>query len=177
MADSSANSEHTYDVFLSHSSKDKSIVRELAVRLRGDGIRVWFDEWVIQPGDSIPSKIEQGLENSRVLMLCMSKNAFGSDWATLESQTFRFRDPLNKMRHFLPLRLDDSSPPGTLKQFLYVDWPGKDREESYQRLLIACGATPTKSTRAHESREANELENDITESSPSLADESEWRCV
>jgi hypothetical protein len=41
-----------------------------------------------------------------VLVLCMPAQAFGSDWATLESQTFRFRDPLNKERRFIPLRLD-----------------------------------------------------------------------
>ena len=52
------------------------------------------------------AKIEEGLEHSRVLVLCMSANAFGSDWAQLESGTFRFRSPLNKERRFLPLRLD-----------------------------------------------------------------------
>jgi hypothetical protein len=46
-----------YDVFLSHSSKDKPIVRELAERLRADGLRVWFDEWIIQPGDMIGLKV------------------------------------------------------------------------------------------------------------------------
>jgi len=43
-----------------------------------------------------------------VLVLCMSANAFASDWAQLESGTFRFRDPLNKERRFIPLRLDDA---------------------------------------------------------------------
>jgi hypothetical protein len=33
-----------YDVFLSHSSQDKAVVRPLAERLRADGLRVWFDE-------------------------------------------------------------------------------------------------------------------------------------
>ena len=47
-----------YDVFLGHSSKDKAVVRLLAEHLKKDGIRVWFDEWEIRPGDSIPSKIE-----------------------------------------------------------------------------------------------------------------------
>ncbi len=96
-----------FDVFLSPSAKDKAVVRPLAERLRADGVKVWFDEWVLKPGNSIPSKIEEGLERSRVLVLCMSANAFGSDWAQLESGTFRFRDPLNKERRFLPLRLDD----------------------------------------------------------------------
>jgi hypothetical protein len=111
----------TYDVFLSHSSKDKPVVRDIAERLKKD---VWFDEWVL-PQDELrkleaesslhPSSfglhplVEEGLERSRVLVLCMSANAFGSDWAQLESGTFRFRDPLNKERRFLPLRLDDLS--------------------------------------------------------------------
>jgi len=72
-------------------------------------VKVWFDEWLLRPGDSIPATIEEGLERSRALVLCMSKNAFGSDWAQLESGTLRtgqyrqypFRDTLNKERRFL----------------------------------------------------------------------------
>ena len=106
--------EFPYDVFLSHSAKDKAVVRPLAERLRADGVKVWFDEWVLKPGDSIKrnqsktAKIKEGLERSRVLVLCMSAHAFASDWAQLESGTFRFRDPLNKGCRFLPLRLDGS---------------------------------------------------------------------
>lgn len=105
-------SQPRFDVFLSHSSKDKAMVRPLADRLRADGVKVWFDEWVLKPGDSIPAKIEEGLERSRVLVHCMSANAFGSDWAQLESGTFQLqghhalRDPQNKERRFLRLRLD-----------------------------------------------------------------------
>jgi hypothetical protein len=106
--------EFKYDVFLSHSSKDKAVVCPIAERLRKDGLKVWFDEWVLKPGDSIPAKIEEGLEHSRVLVLCLSANAFGSDWAQLESHTFRFRDPLNKDRRFVPLRLDDAPIKGSL---------------------------------------------------------------
>jgi hypothetical protein len=36
--------DFTYDVFLSHSAKDKAVVRAVAERLRADGLRVWFDE-------------------------------------------------------------------------------------------------------------------------------------
>jgi hypothetical protein len=127
-----------YDVFLSHSSKDKAIVRPLAERLRADGLRVWFDEWDLKPGDNIPSKIEEGLEHSRVLVLCMSAHAFGSDWAQLESGTFRFRDPLNKERRFIPLRLDDAPIKGSLAQFSYINWQPKGRKREYTKLIEAC---------------------------------------
>jgi small GTP-binding protein len=128
----------SYDVFLSHSTKDKDIVRPLAERLKADGVRVWFDEWEIRPGDSIPAKIEDGLERSRVLALCMSANAFGSDWAQLEAGTFRFRDPLNKERRFIPLRFDDAPIKGTLAQFLYIDWRQRDSDQLYAKLMEAC---------------------------------------
>ena len=130
--------EFQYDVFLSHSAKDKAVVRAVAERLRADGLRVWFDEWVLKPGDSIPAKIEEGLEHSRVLVLCMSANAFGSDWAQLEAGTFRFRDPLNKERRFIPLRLDNAPIKGSLAQFLYINWLPADREQEYAKLLEGC---------------------------------------
>jgi small GTP-binding protein len=127
-----------YDVFLSHSSKDKAIVRPLAERLRKDGIRVWFDEWALKPGDNLPKKIDDALEESRVLVLCMSSQASSSEWARLESGTFRFRDPLNKDRRFIPLRLDESPIKGSLAQFVYVSWLEADRKREYTKLVEAC---------------------------------------
>lgn len=127
----------THDVFLSHSSKDKPAVRELAERLKRDGLRVWLDEWEIEPGESIPPKIEQGLETSRTLVLVMSRNAFASDWVTLERHTALFRDPTNEQRRFIPLCLDDAPINDALRQFAYVDWRKKAADE-YAKLLAAC---------------------------------------
>jgi small GTP-binding protein len=128
----------SFDVFLSHSSNDGPVVRNLAERLRADGLRVWLDEWEILPGDSIPAKIEEGLDGSRVLVLCMSAHAFGSEWAQLEGGTFRFRDPLNKERRFIPLKLDEAPIKGSLAQFLHVSWLPHEREQSYAKLLESC---------------------------------------
>lgn len=127
-----------FDVFLSHSSRDKDVVRPLAERLRADGLRVWFDEWEIKYGQSIPGQIDQGLEHSRVLVFCMSANAFGSDWAQLERYTHQFLDPLNKNRRLLPLRLDDAPIKGTLKQARYFRWHPEDRDRDYEKLREEC---------------------------------------
>ena len=59
----------SYDVFLSHNSKDKPRVRKLAERLKQAGLRVWFDEWNIKPGEIISLKVDEGLDQSRVLLL------------------------------------------------------------------------------------------------------------
>jgi hypothetical protein len=84
----------TCDIFLSHSAKDKAVVRPLAERLRQDGLKVWFGQWATpvaatrqsaansstelmreeEDGGALPrrryaEKIEEGLEHSRVLCL------------------------------------------------------------------------------------------------------------
>jgi TIR domain len=125
-----------YDVFISHSSKDKPAVRELAERLRRDGLRVWFDEWEIEPGDPIVLKIEEGLAQSRTLVLAMSANAYASDWVTMERHTVMFRDPTNEQRRFIPVRMDDADIKDPLKHFSYIDWRHKENEQ-YERLLRA----------------------------------------
>jgi small GTP-binding protein len=147
----------SYDVFLSHSSKDKEVVRAVAERLKNDGLVIWFDEWSIKAGDNIPHKIEEGLEHSRVLVLCMSANAFGSDWATVESQTFRFRDPLNKERRFIPLRLDDTPIRGSLDQFSYINWPPDEAEREYAKLVEAC-EPPVKAPKSEARHASSQVE-------------------
>jgi hypothetical protein len=110
--------EFLYDIFLSHNAGDKPRVRRLAKQLQEAGLRVWFDEWVIRPGDDIYLQIERGLETSRTLILCMSAAAFGSDWVSLERSTALFRDPINKTRRFIPLLLLDCVLPDTLRRYI-----------------------------------------------------------
>ena len=93
---------------------------------------------MIHPGASSDAQTEEGLERSRALVLCLSANAAGNEWAKLEAATFRFRDPLNSERRFIPLRLDDSPIAGSLAQFLYVNWHPEARATEYPKLLQAC---------------------------------------
>ncbi len=100
-----------FDVFLSHNAQDKPRVRRLAERLKAAGVRVWLDEWVIQAGDIIALKVDEGLEQSRVLLLCISPAALASGWVALERSTAVHRDPANAGRRFIPLLLGDCALP------------------------------------------------------------------
>ena len=115
-----------YDVFLSHNAKDKPRVRRLAERLKQAGLRVWFDEWNVRSGDIIALKVDEGLEQSRVLPMCISPNALASGWVALERSTAIHRDPSNEGRRFIPLLLADCDLPDTLRRYKYVDF----REEA-----------------------------------------------
>jgi hypothetical protein len=127
----------TYDVFLSHNSRDKPQVRKLADRLKEAGLRVWFDDWVIKPGDDIYLAIERGLEAARVQVLCLSPAALGSEWVTLERSTVLFRDPSNSGHRFVPLLLADCTLPDTLRRYKYVDFR-QETPAAFDELLAAC---------------------------------------
>nr|QNO48683.1 hypothetical protein AMAKCJMG_00017 [Methanosarcinales archaeon ANME-2c ERB4] len=126
-----------YDVFLSYSSQDKRIVHALAERLKQEGLRVWLDAWVIQPGAMIGLQIQHGLEKSRTLLMCMSPAYFDSEWTTLEHHTLLFRDPTNEKRRFIPLLIEDCAMPDIIAQFAYIDWRTRS-DESYDKLLTSC---------------------------------------
>ena len=49
-------------VFISYASEDRAdFVDSLATALRSSGLDVWYDQFVLRPGDSLREKIESGL--------------------------------------------------------------------------------------------------------------------
>lgn len=130
----------SFDVFVSYNTRDKQQVRRIAESLRSEGLKVWFDEWVIQPGDDIYLAIEYGLEASKVLVLCLSSHALSSDWVRLERSTVLFRDPTNVGRRFVPLLLSDCELPDSLRRYAYVDFR-QESEAGLEKLVQACRAS------------------------------------
>jgi len=129
--------DFSFDVFLSYNTKDTARVRQLAERLKRAGVRVWFDEWVINPGDDIDLAIERGLGAARRLVLCLSPAALSSDWVGLERSTVLFRDPSNTGRRFIPLLLADCTLPDTLRRYKSVDFR-QETAAAFEGLLTAC---------------------------------------
>jgi len=114
---------------------------------------VWFDEWVIKPGDDIYLAIERGLEAARAQVLCLSSAALASDWVTLERSTVLFRDPPNAGRRFIPLLLADCDLPDALRRYKYVDYRQATRE-AFEELLAACRPEKKPATPAPETKPA-----------------------
>lgn len=126
-----------YDVFLSHTGQDKPRVRSLAEKLKAAGLRVWFDEWVIPFGGDITLGIQTGLQQSRVLVLCLSNAAIASEWVELERNTAIFRDPSNRHRRFLTLLLEDCRLPDLLRRLKYLDFR-TESSHAFAHLVDAC---------------------------------------
>lgn len=55
-------------VFLSYSRRDADWARSFATALKERGVSVWFDEFDVQPGESLRDALESALRNSDVLV-------------------------------------------------------------------------------------------------------------
>lgn len=116
--------------FLSHSSKDKYLVNQIAVDLAQLGIAPWLDEWEIRAGDSIPQKISLGIKESDCVVVFLSKNAAASKWVEREWQT-KYWDEIERNKVLvIPSLLEDCEIPELLKTKKYADF-----REDYNRGL------------------------------------------
>jgi hypothetical protein len=74
-----------WDVFISHASDDKeAFVDPLARRLRQLAVRVWYDKFVLIPGDRLSEKIAEGLAKSRYGLLVISPAFISKKWTRYE---------------------------------------------------------------------------------------------
>ena len=85
LASIDAASSDYYDVFISHAAEDKkAVARPLATCLVSRGLRVWYDEFELQIGDSVRRKIDQGLARSRFGVIVISPSFFAKNWPQYE---------------------------------------------------------------------------------------------
>ncbi|MHC4336737.1 MAG: toll/interleukin-1 receptor domain-containing protein, partial [Planctomycetota bacterium] len=66
-----------FDVFLSHNSKNKPIVKTLAKELKKRGLKVWLDEWELVPGRPWQEAIEEIIQTTRTAAVLVGKDGMG----------------------------------------------------------------------------------------------------
>jgi TIR domain len=107
-------------VFVSHASEDKDrFVLGFARKLRESGIDAWLDKWEMLPGDSLVEKIfEEGLKEASAIIIVLSGNSVNKPWVK-EELNASIMSKLNKGSKIIPVVLDDSDVPESLKSTLW----------------------------------------------------------
>ncbi len=108
-------------VFISHSSHDKAVARRLVGDLRSLGHEPWLDEYAIQVGDSIPDKIEEGLQNADFVAVLLSPAAVQSGWVDREWKGKYWAEVSAGRVMVLPVLLEDCEIPLLLAPKKYAD--------------------------------------------------------
>jgi len=92
-----------YDVFISHASQDKGgFVRPLAEALRLLGIKVWYDEFSLEFGDSISGGIDKGIAGAAYAIVVISPAFIERRWPQYELQGLVNRN-VEEDRRIIPI--------------------------------------------------------------------------
>jgi hypothetical protein len=103
----------THDVFICHSSHDKTVADAACAVLEQRGIRCWIAPRDILPGASWAGSIVTAIETSRVMLLIFSGNANTSP--QIEREVER---AVNHRIPTVPFRIEDIMPTAAMEYFI-----------------------------------------------------------
>ncbi|HWY27816.1 MAG TPA: toll/interleukin-1 receptor domain-containing protein [Candidatus Sulfotelmatobacter sp.] len=137
-----------WDLFLCHTAVDKEWVRELAARLENETsqqrkIRVFFDEWEIQPGTNVVVNLENGVAKAKFVGVVLSPEMLDAEWPTLEWTMAVYEDPSGRRGKVVPILRRDCDIPPSLRIRNILDFRKPEKvERSYAKLLAILSDTP-----------------------------------
>lgn len=128
-------------IFISYASQDKPIVRDLYSRLESETwIEPWLDEKSLLPGQEWRVAIEEAVETSDVVIICLSTNSVTKEGFVQKELRYAREIALEKPEStifLIPLRLDDCDTPRGLRSFQWADYYGERKDQSYRNLLVS----------------------------------------
>ncbi|MEK6261165.1 MAG: toll/interleukin-1 receptor domain-containing protein [Planctomycetota bacterium] len=102
-----------HDIFISHSSKDKTTADAICAVLEGESIRCWIAPRDVLPGCSYAEALNEALLKCRVLILILSSNSNASGHVMREVES-----ALGVGIPVLPFRIEDVQPTKALAYYL-----------------------------------------------------------
>jgi hypothetical protein len=120
-------------VFLSYNKADVEVARNIGAHLALAGVDVWFDEWVIKAGDSIPGRLDEGLKGFDAFLLLWSSRAARSKWVRQELNSAVMRAMKKKAARVIPILLDSTALPPLVADRRFVDF--RDPKRGIETLL------------------------------------------
>lgn len=95
-----------WDAFVSHASEDKTdFVRPLAQALTQLGVKVWYDEFTLEVGDSLSRSIDKGLAGSQYGIVVVSPKFIAKKWPERELKGLVAREMEEEQKVILPIWL------------------------------------------------------------------------
>jgi hypothetical protein len=123
-------------VFLSHSSKDRPFARELAERLKQNGIDVWIDDVDLRIGESLVEAIGDAISRADYVAVIISNNSIKSGWVKHELQLAMARQVAGNELIVLPIVIEQCELPNYLRDRLYADFRDRNNyNNSFARIL------------------------------------------
>ena len=107
------------NVFISYSRREVGFVDDLTDRLEKENFNVWLDYRSLVPGKPWNEQIRQGIENSNVILLVVSRASMASENVGME-----WKRVLEQNKRIILLIFEAVDLPAELEKFEWVDFRG-----------------------------------------------------
>ena len=132
-------------VFISHNSANKKEAREIGLFLTAEDISVWFDEWKIPYGSSIPESVNNGLNSCTHFLLIWSKAASESKWVERELHSVLHKTLSGKESTIIiPVCLDKTPLPTIVADKLAITYSEGNEADRYAIIKAVTRNAPSK---------------------------------
>ncbi|HEX2979599.1 MAG TPA: TIR domain-containing protein [Anaerolineaceae bacterium] len=102
-----------HDVFISYSSKDKSVADAVCAGLENNGVRCWIAPRDILPGTAWSESIVNAIRDSKVMVIIFSANSNQSSQVAREVERAIAKDVI-----IIPFRIENITPSEKMEYFL-----------------------------------------------------------
>lgn len=127
-------------IFISYSHADKDMAKKIANQLIENNAHVWIDEYELNVGDSLITRVKDSIMNASAMLVLLSKFSVNSSWCNKELNSGIFRELDNENKIFvLPIligNIDNGDIPVFLREKMYADFRG-DFDEGMDKLIPA----------------------------------------
>ncbi|MFV9505613.1 MAG: toll/interleukin-1 receptor domain-containing protein [Oscillochloridaceae bacterium umkhey_bin13] len=134
-----------YDVFLSYHAPERTAVRWLDEQIAQAGLRPWFDQREILPGEPWMQRIEAGLAQSQTIAVIIGPSGMGP-WQRQEaSVALRLALPERGTKRVIPVLLpgaDRYGLPYLLDSFTWVEFQDLEDAHALERLITGLRGRP-----------------------------------
>lgn len=128
--------------FVSYNKADKLVAREIALYLKASSVEVWYDEWQVEAGESVPGRIEDGLGRCTHFVILWSQHSSRSGWVSRERHSTIAHAIETGTPRVVPIRLDSTPLPPLLRDFRYVRYSGGSQADLRCLITEILGKAP-----------------------------------
>ncbi|MBI4783823.1 MAG: toll/interleukin-1 receptor domain-containing protein [Oscillatoriophycideae cyanobacterium NC_groundwater_1537_Pr4_S-0.65um_50_18] len=139
----SDSNSYEYDVFISYSTQDQWVRRELLRRLEDAGLKCCIDYRDFRIGAPAISELKRAATTSRKTLMVLTPNYLKSKWTEFERYLLWTPDPLNKELRLIPLLKEPCELPPDIGYLTYLNFVDPDDPIfAWTQLLTALGKPP-----------------------------------
>jgi hypothetical protein len=114
-----------YDIFLSYAKENLPVAEKLQADLQSAGLSVWFDRVNLRPGEKWKVAISQAIRDSKYFLALLSTASIDKK-GYVQREIREALDVLSEVPDnqvfFLPVRIDDCTPPNlSIRELQFVD--------------------------------------------------------